>query len=238
MKILDIGSGPGHLLFEVESLFPKDYAEIIGGDKEIDMVKYLNSVAKNSRISSQLLDIEAENIPEHLKGRFDFAFSSFCFTYMTDLRKAFSNTRRMLKPNGDLFLIWCRRCHLYEIYKTLSETEKWAPYTREFKNWTDQFHNEDPIRALEKIVTEAGLTVVKAELVNDIIFKDDDPEILVDVIASVDSLSLRIPKADLDKYREDFNKIARSFIVMNENAENGLEATIPLPSLVVAAKRN
>ncbi|KAL3276835.1 hypothetical protein HHI36_012198 [Cryptolaemus montrouzieri] len=238
MKILDIGVGPGHVLLQVEPLFPRDYTEIIGIDKDVAMLNYLNSVTKDPRISSQLMDIEAEKIPGNMEGRFDFAFSSYCLSHLTNIRQTFINTKKMLNRNGELFFIWCRKSQINDIHKAMSKIAKWAPYTTDYKNWRPYFDNEDPKGTLEKEVTQAGLTVLRAELLDDIVFEDAEPQIFIDLFAAFDLVSLRIPKADLPKYKEDFNKIAASFIFTDENAEIGLKAKFPFPSIVLAAKQS
>ncbi|KAK9891558.1 hypothetical protein WA026_015519 [Henosepilachna vigintioctopunctata] len=236
LRIVDIGSGPGNLLAKMEPHFPQQYKEIIALDKEIDMVNYFNAVPKDPRISARQLDIEISEIPDDLKNRFDFAFSCMCFHYAEDICKAFKNSSQLLRTNGESFFIWCKISHIYNVYKYLSKIEKWATYTNDFKNWNNHFDNDNPLITVEKEFNKFGLKILKSEELNDIYYEEEKAEYFFDVLNSLDSVSGRIPKYDLQKYKADFNKGVLTQLIV-EKTDSGFKHKLHAPTLVVASKK-
>ncbi|KAK9891559.1 hypothetical protein WA026_015520 [Henosepilachna vigintioctopunctata] len=237
IRIVDIGSGPGNLLAKVEPHFPQQYKEIIALDKEVDMVNYFNAVPKDPRISARQLDIEISEMPDDLKHRFDFAFSCLCFQYTKDVSKAFRNSSQLLNKHGESLFIWCKRCHMYDIYNSLSKVEKWSTYTNDFKNWNNYFDTDNALSIVEKEFDKVGLEILKSEDLNDIYFEEENAECFFDLLNTIDAISGRIPKYDLQKYKEDFNKALFSQIIV-ENTKSGVKHKLHFPTLVVASRKN
>ncbi|KAK9882004.1 hypothetical protein WA026_018857 [Henosepilachna vigintioctopunctata] len=235
MKMIDIGTGPGHLLMKVEPIIRCNYSEIICVDRNESMLSHFNSIPKNSKISSRFLDIESEKMPDDLRGRFDFAFSSYCLTYVKNLRQTFKNTNELLQPNGELFFFWCKKCYLYDMYRTLHQVAKWAPYTNDFKDWKSVTDNDDPVGTLRPACEINNFSILKAEVLEEITFKERNVQSFLDMFSHVDFVSERVPKSDLPKYIEDFHKLVQSYISIDEKAE--FEVTLPFPTVVVAAKK-
>ncbi|KAK9891557.1 hypothetical protein WA026_015518 [Henosepilachna vigintioctopunctata] len=236
LRIVDIGSGPGNMLLKVEPHFPQKYKEIMALDKENDMVNYFNAVPKDPRISARQLDIEISEIPDDLKNRFDFAFSCMCFHYAKDICKAFKNSSQLLKTNGESFFLWCKTSHIYNAYKSLSKIDKWSSYTNDFKNWNNHFDIDNALSTVETEFDKFGLKILKSEEFNDIYLEDEKAEYFYDVWSSLDDVSGRIPKCDLQKYKADFNKgIYEQLIV--EKTDSGLKHKLHIPTLVVASKK-
>ncbi|XP_044749444.1 juvenile hormone acid O-methyltransferase-like [Coccinella septempunctata] len=231
-SMIDIGTGPGTMLLQIENQLPKHYKEIIGTDRAETMIEYFDSVPKDSRITSRILDISAEKMPADLTGRFDFAFSSFCFGYVPDLRKTFKNCNELLKPEGETFFAWSIRSHIPEIYRSLSKIDKWAPYTSDYKNWKSLIEYEDPIGTLSDHLKAAGLEKLKIAEYEDFAFQDPE-DVMLETFESQDHIRSRIPQIDQQMYKEEFDRIVRT-----EQIIYGQKPKIPFPSVAVIAKKN
>ncbi|KAK9880072.1 hypothetical protein WA026_008583 [Henosepilachna vigintioctopunctata] len=236
-KMLDIGSGPGHILSEVLPVLPTNYEEILCIDNEADMVNYLNSVNTNPRISSRQLDIETKNLPNDLKEHFDFAFSSNCLMYIGNYRQAFSNVNQILKPNGELFFIWCKMCPVKEIYCELSQTEKWNTYFKDFRNWKSHFNTEHSMNLLENICQFAELDILKVEELNNLFIEYDGIQSFINIFDSLDFMSGTVPKRDFLEYKRDYHKLMMSYITTESATKEQTKVKLHFPSMVLAAKK-
>ena len=103
MKILDVGCGAGKQCF-LYSDFTKRQSEIIGGDFSTELLEKatIKNTERKDKINFQFLDF---NKPfEFADDTFDLVSSAFAIYYATDLDFTFSESRRVLKPGGRLFV--------------------------------------------------------------------------------------------------------------------------------------
>lgn len=97
--ILDLGTGPGLLLLEINKQIPK--AEVIGIDPSERMLKVANKNIKNKKF--KFIRAIAEEIP--LKNNtVDVVVSRFTLTYWDKPQAGFNEIFRILKPNGKIVL--------------------------------------------------------------------------------------------------------------------------------------
>ncbi|KAK9887512.1 hypothetical protein WA026_023062 [Henosepilachna vigintioctopunctata] len=235
-KILDIGTGPGHLLSLVEPLFPKDYAEIVCLDKSEKMIKYFDSMKKDPRMKSYKMDIQTAELPNELKGRFDFIFSCNTLMYLSDIRQAFDNISQMLTRNGELFFIFAKKADVYDFYKSMSKIEKWAPYMNEFNNWRNYFDTDNPTDVLKTELNRVGIEVLKSEQI-DLIFEDDDKQNFIEVYDSLDSISEDIPETEILQYKKDYHKAMSHKFIGIRNGYNRMKYKLDFGSVVVGARK-
>ncbi|KAK9885195.1 hypothetical protein WA026_010701 [Henosepilachna vigintioctopunctata] len=239
LRMIDIGAGPGRILLSIEPLLPRNYREIVAVDKNREMLDYFNSVPKDTRIFSKLLDIETTEIPDDLKGRFDFAFSSYCFTFVENLSQAFKNCRDILKPNGELLSIWGQVNQIHDIYRFMSQNERWAPYFGEFKTWKSPYDNENVLNMIEEELLRSNFKILKTELKKNLNFEGPNLEYFLEIFDSYDFLASRIPKYDLPKYKEEYLGIARShYLQVNEDEEDRYPVKFRFPTIICAARKD
>ncbi|KAK9872015.1 hypothetical protein WA026_015261 [Henosepilachna vigintioctopunctata] len=236
-RILDIGSGPGHLLFEIEPLFPKDYSEILCTDMLGEMVNYLNSQKRDPRIKAIQMDIQTTSLPSDLKGRFDFVFSCNSVMYWANIRQSFSNISQLMNESGQLFFIWAKKGDVHDIYKVMNTIPKWAPYTSEFKNWTNHFDNKNPTGTVKTEFERVGIEILKSETMK-WPYVDEEKNNLTALFDSMDYVSERIPKSDLKKYKEDYNKLVDEKMISERGNDNKIKWIVPLEFIAVAAKKS
>lgn len=87
LSVMDIGIGGGRIFYEVIlPLLPSNVSEIVGTDIDHEMIEFCHSMNKDPKISFEKLNIEDKNMPKHLQNRFNIVFSSYCFSYVKDLR--------------------------------------------------------------------------------------------------------------------------------------------------------
>lgn len=103
MRILDVGCGAGKQCF-LYSDFTRHNAEIIGGDfsKELLEKAKTRNLERGDSITFKFLDF---NKPfEYGNDSFDLVSSAFAIYYASDLGFTFSETHRVLKSGGRLFV--------------------------------------------------------------------------------------------------------------------------------------
>jgi ubiquinone/menaquinone biosynthesis C-methylase UbiE len=97
--IIDLGTGPGLLFFEINKQIPE--AEVIGIDPSENMLNVANKNIKNNNFKTMLG--MAEKIP--LKSNFaDIVVSRFTLTYWEKPEVGFIEIYRVLKPGGKIIL--------------------------------------------------------------------------------------------------------------------------------------
>ncbi|KAK9887509.1 hypothetical protein WA026_023059 [Henosepilachna vigintioctopunctata] len=236
-RILDIGCGPGHLLLQIEPLFPEDYAEILCIDKLEEMVNYFNSQKRDPRIKAIPMDIQTTSLSNDLKGRFDFVFSCDSLMYWSNIRQSFRNISQLMNEKGQLFFIWTKKGDVHDIYKAMNKIHKWAPYTSEFKNWTSYFDTENPTKALKTEFERVGIEILKSETMKSS-FEDEERDNLTELFESLDYVSKRIPKSDLAEYKDDYRKIVDEKLTKERSSDNKMKWILPFEYIVVAAKKS
>lgn len=87
LSVLDIGVGSGRVFQEVLlPLLPKNVTDIVASDMEENMLVFAHSKITDPRVTFEKFNILDKNMPTHLENRFDYSFSSYCFSYVSDLR--------------------------------------------------------------------------------------------------------------------------------------------------------
>ncbi len=96
-KILDIGMGTGRNVHELSNLLPNSY--ILGFDLAWGMVKYANNNWRVDKNRPVFLQADLRTMP-FKSASFDLIVSNAVFQRAGDLKVAFSEVNRILKPKG------------------------------------------------------------------------------------------------------------------------------------------
>ncbi|XP_043465123.1 uncharacterized protein LOC122500316 [Leptopilina heterotoma] len=161
--VMDIGCGPGNSTKNL--ILPKvsKDAVIVGLDiseKMIECARILNADEKE-RLNFEQFDIEAEDFPVEYKERFDHGFSFFCLHWIADLRLAFENIYKLLKPGGTFLSQTILVFNGYNGYLKLSESEKFKEYMKDARRFvTSLYFDKDPRAALIEILQDIGFQVL------------------------------------------------------------------------------
>ena len=99
-RVLDIGCGSGRFTRYFEDYKP---SELWGLDISDRMLGIAREKARRGSVAG-FRKGSADDLSAFQDGHFDFVFSSTTMHYVNDIRKAFSEAFRVLKPGGDLLL--------------------------------------------------------------------------------------------------------------------------------------
>ncbi len=94
MRLLDVGTGTGHVLKEVQKYFD---VEMFGLDISPDMIKIAGQKIPDARLI--ISDVQAMGLPEDA---FDIVTARMMFHHVDDVMKGLKEVLRVLKPGGRL----------------------------------------------------------------------------------------------------------------------------------------
>lgn len=123
-KILDIGTGPGYVPFEIAKRSPK--LEIIGIDLSSGMIRIADKNAKDlgfsSRVKFQLAN--AASLPFE-EGYFDFAISTLSLHHWSSPKECINEIYRVLKKNGQAYIYDLQRDTTKEVNRQVRQKYGW-----------------------------------------------------------------------------------------------------------------
>lgn len=241
-SVMDIGCGSGRVLFDVlYPLLPNNCEEIIATDIDESMINYCKGINTISKISFLTMNIEGDKIPETLEARFNMIFSSYCFMYVSNLRQALFNCKKMMKENGDLHLVFISKINpLHSVYAELDRIDAWKPYTKNFGNYVPHFSSPDPDSELNSLVKAVDLKLVSREFLDNNEFESEKLNFL-EVFTSMDRISRTIPMEKREKYQRDFKLILSEVLGLNMKDKSNLEKTdrmkMNIPAVVLHMRK-
>ncbi|XP_055692089.1 juvenile hormone acid O-methyltransferase-like isoform X1 [Lutzomyia longipalpis] len=158
-RIMDIGCGLGDIVRRVIlPMLPPDYTKLVCVDASTVMLNEAQNELKSFRnIEFLEMDFEAD-LNESLTGSFDRIFSTLCFMYLADQRKAFENVFNLLAPGGDCFIMFLSTGIIFETFFQLAETPKWKEQLKHLREIYVFPYREDPDpeRTLTNLLTSIG----------------------------------------------------------------------------------
>lgn len=157
--ILEIGCGPGTVTHDfILPALPKS-ASLTAIDKAADAIHYANEhYGNSSQVTFRQMDIVSPD--PSFSQTFDHIFSFYCLHFIGEQEVALGNIYKMLKFGGDFFFTCAVQCDLFKIIDILSGTEKWAPYTSDYKKYMSPYqHSKEPDHDLEQILLKVGFDV-------------------------------------------------------------------------------
>lgn len=146
-KILDIGSGTGEVAFLLAEKFKR--ASIKGCDLALGMVRKAINKNRFPNVDFEVADAEALPYPE---AAFDLVVSSTTYQWVENLSKAFTESKRVLKPGGFFAFITFGP-------KTLSELKR--NYKIAFDSEADYLHSYRNMREISAMLKAAGFEVLR-----------------------------------------------------------------------------
>ncbi|XP_073989440.1 juvenile hormone acid O-methyltransferase-like [Rhodnius prolixus] len=155
--ILDVGSGPGDVTFNVIRPLIGISSYIVGSDISDDLVKFANARYSSDNLKFKKLDIESYDIWDNWKKEsFDKIFSFYCLHWIQNIRQATVNIYNLLKPGGDILLVMLAKNPLYLLFKIMSRLHTWSAYLKDVENLRSPFQTsmsavQDFTRILESV---------------------------------------------------------------------------------------
>jgi ubiquinone/menaquinone biosynthesis C-methylase UbiE len=138
-KVLDVGTGPGHLLVEIARCNPN--LKLVGLDLSRKMLKIAEkSVAQDGKVCASLVRGDIQNLP-FPDGMFDLVVSTLSIHHWRDPAKGIRECLRVTAPGG------C--CWIYDLRTDVSARTHGKLVTgkglrRLFLGWVFKFHGVDP----------------------------------------------------------------------------------------------
>ncbi|KAG8175589.1 hypothetical protein JTE90_013408, partial [Oedothorax gibbosus] len=129
--ILDIGCGTGDVTSGILAPAIGRFEMLLGVDKSRDMVGYAQQHNSSDNIHYEVLDIagDVEGFAADW-GTFSRIFSFYCLHWVSDLKRALANVRRLLRPRGECMLVFVGQCPVFEMYARMAEMPKWKDYMK------------------------------------------------------------------------------------------------------------
>jgi SAM-dependent methyltransferase len=115
-RLLEVGCGPGTLWNENLTRVPHDW-EVVLTDLSPGMVEEARGNLEGAQ-GFNFQQADAMSLPFDDKS-FDAVLAMYMLYYVPDRSKALAEMRRVLKPDGKLYVATLGRMHLYEIFELL-----------------------------------------------------------------------------------------------------------------------
>nr|XP_015834941.1 PREDICTED: methyltransferase 2 isoform X2 [Tribolium castaneum] len=216
IKVLDVGCADGGLTSEIlVPNLPPDFDEIIGMDISPKMVTYAREKLKaNAKFSFVQFDITSEQIPEKFYEYFDNIFSFYSFNWISEHNQVF------------------------DVYETMSQSEKWAPFVKNVRETVSLYHFIDqPQPKLNNFLKSAGFDCHLCTL-EEKCYTFENLAHFWEWAVSINPFYKKIPENKLQSYQEDYlNEFRKHKNVFIEVSNREEKIRKPYTTLVACASK-
>ncbi|NFG40645.1 methyltransferase domain-containing protein [Clostridium botulinum] len=211
-KILELGCGVGKLWIKNQNFIDKN-SEIIVSDFSTNMLKCAKNNLKNLEYKFNYKKINAEDIPYDDES-FDVVIAEHMLYFVTDIEKALSEIKRVLKPNG-IFYVTTNSCNsMIELNKL---AEKFDPNLDINNNGlSSRFDLENGEKMLKKYFNNIELDILEGKIIVD----------KADPVVSYKASTIQGNSILVGEKREEFTKYLEKYIEENKNIEITTKAGI------------
>ncbi|MBI1306270.1 MAG: methyltransferase domain-containing protein [Bacteroidetes bacterium] len=160
-NVLDIGCGPGFTSFDMSAIVGET-GKVTGIDKTENYVRFANRLAAATGASN------TEFIHKHFdemilpEGEYDFIYSRWVFSWVTDWKPVLAKMMKALKPGGKLLFQEYIHWATLKVYPEIPEVEKVISACRSSWEVMDSEINVCPL--LLKACSEAGMKIQHKKL--------------------------------------------------------------------------
>ncbi|XP_070166753.1 juvenile hormone acid O-methyltransferase-like isoform X2 [Polyergus mexicanus] len=208
-KCMDIGCGPGDITKNVLLPALNPNTVITGTDISKNMIEFAKKTYGDGRLQFEVLDIQTKCLPEKYISRFDHIFSFNALNWCYDIRRAFENIYRMIRPGGNILINLITSHDTYDVINILAQDIRFAPYIQDVKNYVSPFNDSNcPRKELKEILKSIGFKVCHCSL-REITYSFKDPS---NVICSIFSIYPFVDKMPHDLQEEFKNEYTRKFV--------------------------
>ena len=211
-KILELGCGVGKLWIKNQD-FIDENSEIILSDFSPNMLKCAKNNLENLDCKFKYKKINAEDIPYDDES-FDVVIAEHMLYFVTDIEKALSEIKRVLKPNG-IFYVTTNSCNsMIELNKL---AEKFDPNLDINNNGlSSRFDLENGEKMLKKYFNNIESEILEGKIILD----------KAEPVVSYKASTIQGNSILVGKKREEFTKYLEKYIEENENIEITTKAGI------------
>ncbi|HBJ2622666.1 methyltransferase domain-containing protein [Clostridium botulinum] len=211
-KILELGCGVGKLWIKNQD-FIDENSEIILSDFSPNMLKCAKNNLENLDYKFKYKKINAEDIPYDDES-FDVVIAEHMIYFVTDIEKALSEIKRVLKPNG-IFYVTTNSCNsMIELNKL---AEKFDPNLDINNNGlSSRFDLENGEKMLKKYFNNIESETLEGKIILD----------KAEPVVSYKASTIQGNSILVGKKREEFTKYLEKYIEENKNIEITTKAGI------------
>ncbi|HBJ1648201.1 MerR family transcriptional regulator [Clostridium botulinum] len=211
-KILELGCGVGKLWTKNQEFIDKD-SEVILSDFSPNMLKCAKNNLKNIMYKFKYKKINAENIPYDDES-FDVVIAAHMLYFVTDIEKALSEIKRILKPDGIVYITTNSCDSMIELN---SLTEKFDSNLDISNNGlSTRFDLENGKEILKKYFNKIELEILEGKIIVD----------KAEPVVSYKASTIQGNSILVGRKREEFTNYLEKYIEENKNIEITTKAGI------------
>lgn len=161
VSLLDVGCGPGDVTAEIIlPILPPDFERLVGIDISDEMLEYARKTQTHPKLSFQQFNIDVELEKQSLNGtEFDHITSFFCLMWVRNQRLCVENFYKLLKPGGDILVVFIVNTAVYDAYRHQSEDDRWSQYTNDYDRIVSPYYNSpNPRDEFNNLLKICGFT--------------------------------------------------------------------------------
>lgn len=168
-SLLDVGCGSGDVTMEIiTKVLPENFERLVGVDLSDEMVQFAREHCAHPCISFEQFDIGLELEKQKLRNiePFDHITSFNCLHWVTRGQPTtVENMYKLLKPGGDILLLFVATHPIYKVFKELSLMDDWARYMADVeKIFPPYYYSKDPAAEYEQLLRSNGFIVTNVTI--------------------------------------------------------------------------
>lgn len=159
-SLLDVGCGSGDITMDlVLPILPLNFKRLVGCDLSQDMVDFARKKHKHANISFEQFDLGTDIGKQALKNadKFEHITSFYCLMWVHDSKIAVENLYKLLKPGGDMLLVFLAQHPMYDFYKKQSQDIRWEQYMTDVDEFITPYqYSKKPADEFRSLLKECG----------------------------------------------------------------------------------
>lgn len=166
-SLLDIGCGSGDVTIDILlPVMPMDFDRLVGVDLSQEMVEFARQQYRHPRISFEQFDLGVDvDKQQFCTEPFDHITSFYCLHWVQNQEQAVKNIYKLLKPNGDMLLVFLAQNPIFEIYKQMASNKKWAKFMTDVDNFISPYqYSKNPTDQFRKLLYSTGFSDYTVEI--------------------------------------------------------------------------
>lgn len=167
-SLLDVGCGSGDVTIDfLLPILPVNFQRLVGADISEEMVEFARQQYPDPRISFDKFDLNTDIDKQSFCNAkpFDHITSFYCLHWVQNQERAVQNMYKLLKPDGDMLLVFLAKNPIFEIYKQMSLSKNWAKYMTDVDHFISPYqYSKNPADQFGKILYSSGFTEYSVEI--------------------------------------------------------------------------
>ncbi|XP_037052031.1 juvenile hormone acid O-methyltransferase-like [Bradysia coprophila] len=182
-----------------------EFSAGFGCDLSAEMVNYARNKHSQPKMSFEQFDLSIDReLQSTMKGMdFDHITSFYCLMWIHDQQIAARNLYKLLKPGGDMLVVFLAQHPMYDYYKKQSFDDRWSEYMDDADEYISPYqYSNDPAADFRNHLTDAGFRECRVEA-REKCYVFNGVEIARNILRSVNPFIDRIPIQNQETYLED-----------------------------------